>query len=317
MFKAIIIGCGQLGSRHLQSLCKVDFPIHVTVVDPFESSLVTAQERANQVLTPESKVDLYFETDLEKISGTFDLAVIATNSDTRFSVFKKLVSQAQVAHIVFEKFLYQNRSDYNETLQFLKGKNIQGWVNTARRMFPDYQKWVELWRTLGPFEYKLDGGNWGLACNMVHHIDFYQHITGENIRKINMEKVGPEPVPAKRKGFYEFFGELNLEMSNGGHISLTARDTTEPPVVTLKFKNNIFVLNESKGTIVSDGNEESVRIPFQSELTQIVAQTIKSGGKIQLPTYEESMDYHVKLFDSFISHANASGHFKDGVLRIT
>ena len=44
----VVIGAGQLGSRHLQALSKVNFKTTIEVVDPFESSLVVAKGRFNE-----------------------------------------------------------------------------------------------------------------------------------------------------------------------------------------------------------------------------------------------------------------------------
>jgi predicted dehydrogenase len=49
MKSIVIIGAGQLGSRHLQALRLIDEPIRIQVVDPSHESLKVAEERFNQV----------------------------------------------------------------------------------------------------------------------------------------------------------------------------------------------------------------------------------------------------------------------------
>lgn len=49
MYNIIIIGAGQLGSRHLQGVLKSTYALNVTVVDPSEESLNTARERAEKI----------------------------------------------------------------------------------------------------------------------------------------------------------------------------------------------------------------------------------------------------------------------------
>jgi hypothetical protein len=295
----------------------VNFPIQITVVDPFESSLKTGQERAEQVLVPASKVELLFEVDLKKINDSFDLAIIATNSDTRFQVFKTLVSQSKVKHVLFEKFLFQTENAYLETEVLLNKHDIKAWVNCSRRMFPGYQKWISEWKQKGTFEYKVEGGAWGLACNMVHHIDFYQFISGEKIQEINFSKLDSLPVESKRKGFFEFFGELEVLMDKGGRIKLIAKQTSKPPITSLKFKDQDVVLDEVNGYIKTGLVNEKVAIPFQSELTQIIALSIVEKKPVLLPSFDEAKDYHLKLLSGFLKFSNKHDLFMDGILPIT
>ena len=49
MYNVAIVGAGQLGSRHLQGLSKVNININISVVDPKKHSLQLARSRFNEM----------------------------------------------------------------------------------------------------------------------------------------------------------------------------------------------------------------------------------------------------------------------------
>jgi len=46
--KVILIGCGNIGSRHLQALVKLPYEIDIQIVDPNENSQKLAKSRLNE-----------------------------------------------------------------------------------------------------------------------------------------------------------------------------------------------------------------------------------------------------------------------------
>ena len=77
MFKVLIVGAGQLGSRYLQGLASLDIPLSIAVVDPFEPSLAIARERYLEVNSPcNHKID--YLTNFDQSNQCYDLAIIST-----------------------------------------------------------------------------------------------------------------------------------------------------------------------------------------------------------------------------------------------
>ena len=48
--KILLIGCGEIGSRHLQALAKIEFPVKIWIVDPNLNSLKVGKKRFNEML---------------------------------------------------------------------------------------------------------------------------------------------------------------------------------------------------------------------------------------------------------------------------
>ena len=60
MNRIVLIGAGQLGSRHLQGLAKCKLPISIEVVEKSNSAINTAKERFEEIKNTFSKIDIKF-----------------------------------------------------------------------------------------------------------------------------------------------------------------------------------------------------------------------------------------------------------------
>ena len=131
--KILLIGCGEIGSRHLQALAKIDIPVKIWVVDPDSNSLKTAKKRFEEI-APNTNIQLIkfeqkFPNDLEEI----DLSIISTTSKIRFFVLKQIVEKISCKNIIFEKILVQIEEHVTEAEKIIKDKEIKGWSNNVRR----------------------------------------------------------------------------------------------------------------------------------------------------------------------------------------
>ena len=49
MKKITLVGCGNIGSRHLQALVKLPFETEIQIIDPNENSIKLAKSRLNEI----------------------------------------------------------------------------------------------------------------------------------------------------------------------------------------------------------------------------------------------------------------------------
>ena len=49
--KLMVVGCGGIGSRHLQALCKIDIPVKIFAVDTSEKSLKNVEKKIKSNFT--------------------------------------------------------------------------------------------------------------------------------------------------------------------------------------------------------------------------------------------------------------------------
>ena len=49
MYNNLVVGAGQIGSRHLQAILKLDIKQTIYILDPSTNSLEISKERANEI----------------------------------------------------------------------------------------------------------------------------------------------------------------------------------------------------------------------------------------------------------------------------
>ena len=112
MNKILLIGAGQLGSRHLQGLAKIKIDANIFIVDPSSDSMNNAKIRLNEISDRNTRNGYYFYPTITEVPKDIDLAIIATNSDVRKKVLVDLFKNKNVKSIILEKFLFQNELDF-------------------------------------------------------------------------------------------------------------------------------------------------------------------------------------------------------------
>jgi hypothetical protein len=163
MYNIALIGAGQLGSRHLQGLAKIQFLSKIYVIDPDVQALELARDRA--------------------------------------AIIKSVLSKCAVRNFIFEKILFQKEKDYFEISELLKQKGINAWVNCPRRLFNGFRLLKELFSKNEPIFLSVTGGNWGLGCNSIHFIDLFAFITEDYDIELSMQFLSPVLLESNRSGF--------------------------------------------------------------------------------------------------------------------
>jgi hypothetical protein len=325
MYNILVIGAGQIGSRHLQGLAKIDIPIKLLVIDPNQNSIETAKKRFSELPQNQNISQINFCNELKQKNEKFDLVIIATNSDVRFEVTKNLVNKHNVQCIVFEKIVFQREKHFEQILHLLHQKKIKAWVNCPRRLYDFYMQLKDLLKAEDLIYFSLTGGEWGMGCNSVHFLDLICYLSGTS--DINIDRIYLDPgfIPSKRPGFFEFTGRIEGRISEKIQFRLhSQRASTAPISISLSTKNhqiNIFEKDAYALSAVSNNSwirvKNDIKIPFQSELTQIMAKQILTTGESSLAGFEESYLIHKPLLKIFTRHYNTAAAKKINYCPIT
>ena len=109
MLNLAIIGCGQIGSRHLQSMALLEEEATIYLVDPSGESINKAAEQFRNVYCPETNaaIQLICTSSLGDLPDRLDLSIVATASDKRADAVADIVGQVDLQYIILEKFLFQ------------------------------------------------------------------------------------------------------------------------------------------------------------------------------------------------------------------
>lgn len=310
MFKIAIIGAGNLGSRHLQGLAGIHHECEIHIVDPDQDSRESARVRFAQVPANPGIRGLYDHRDISLLPKFLDLAIVATTSDIRLGVIRKLLEHGEAQYLLLEKVLFPRVKEYAEAAELLQGKNVRTWVNCARRLFDLYNGAREKFHTDRLVHMDVTGGNWGLGCNGIHFLDLMAFLTGEIPECFDTSGLAPGAVPSKRPGFLEFSGTI-MASTSGCSLSLTARPTSSARhLVTLRGEHISYVIDETAGKYwklgkTGEWNAGEFHIPFQSQMTGGVADQILSTGECGLTQYAESSGVHQPFLEALIKHVGA------------
>ena len=324
MKKIVIIGAGQLGSRHLQALSKISFPVQIEVVDMIAASLNTTKARFEEMPKNKNVHEVKYLMSIQELSKKVDFAIISTNADVRAEVVRGLLGSCEVQNILLEKVLFQKPEDYQEIYGLLQKKNVKAWVNHPRRQFPFYRQLKGQLTGSKQVSYQLQGGGWGLACNGLHMIDHLAFLTGEDKVEICGNQLNPAIIPSKRKGFVEFSGVLSGQV--GPHpFTLFCHNEVSPETITIFSDNLNLIIDEANGWVRFASKEngwiwEEKReriISYQSELSNKVAEDILTSGRCDLPTYDEAIKLHVPFIRCLMTHLEKTENRKYDLCPIT
>jgi hypothetical protein len=303
--RILVVGAGQLGSRHLQALAKLPIPLIIDVVDPSTESLSMSKNRFNEIASAGEKHSITWHTSFDTIGKEIYLCIIATTAKVRAAVTNSLLGLAQVKTIVFEKILFQKLSDFDSIAELLEKKNVSAWVNCPRRMFALYRELKSIMHNDGPITLSVVGGEWGLACNAIHFIDLAAFISGTVEYVIDCSGIDKEPVQEKRKGFVEISGLMNGVFANGSKLILsTLKKSSAPHYISIISEQREYVIDEGANTgmkcdLGNTWKREALtfKIPFQSELTDKVATSILLNNVCDLTSFQESCKLHKPFLD--------------------
>lgn len=310
MNRVVIIGAGNIGSRHLQSLAKSKMPLEITVVDPSAQALEVSKKRFDEVAKEERIRTPKYHQDLIRAGAEFDVGIVATNSDIRRRVIEELLDKSRVKYLIIEKVAFQNSDDFEHVMKLLESKNVKAWVNLPRRVIPFYRDMKKLILPHEQVFYTVQGGEWGLACNAIHFIDCLCFLIEETDYEVSCHNLDSRLKDSKRKGFVEFTGSLHCHFPNGSELNLISQDgSTGPPLTTVLTKSVLCLVEEEKGIARMSREEkgwkwEEIRFkwPYQSELTHKIVEEIITTGNCGLPSIKESHLIHKPLLNSFMDH---------------
>lgn len=302
----VIIGAGQQGSRHLQSLAQLDkCQYQIFVFDPSQNSLDIAQQRYLEVINDYSP-EVFYSIDFDSIPKHIKVAIIATNSKVRRDVIEKLLSQSQVEHLILEKNFFPVVKDYTDILQLLNEKQVNTFVNTPRRTYPFYEELKQNIET--PFHLEVSGSLWGIGCNAIHFLDLFYYLNGHTSLEI-LNLLDSNILESKRSGYIEFTGSLFIKDKNNNTCQLMCYNEGESPSVvsyTDSYKKIYFHENQlRKVSFISNGDkydyqEEPISPPRQSDLTASIITDLVHNGTCNITTYQDSMYLHLQLLEQYL-----------------
>lgn len=298
----VIVGVGNLGKRHLQSMAELSDEYRIYAVDVNVESLgKMKKEFGDRVI---------FCSAISELPKEIEIVIIATSSNVRRMVFEQILLHSKVKNIIFEKVLFQRVEDYEIVNKELREQNIRAWVNCARREWPAYKALKDELSEAKKMSISITGGDWGLACNGIHMLDLIQYLSGCQDCEIDNVRLLDGVVPSKRKGFYEVHGSVNGHCGRCEDFQIICiKESALPLQISVTTESARYMISEGKQILQissenSGWNWENNKFPiqFQSQLTKKVIEKIVMEGKCELPEYNQSMALHLKFIEPLMKH---------------
>lgn len=310
MNKVALVGCGNLGSRHLQALALSNIPIGIEIVEPNMVSVKVAKERlASMPQNPNIK-EVRFLSDMNFLSRDIEIAIVATSAKPRKEIVKWLSAETNVKYLILEKVVFQKPADFDEINKILEEKNIKAWVNCPRRMFSFYREQKNRVHKAQKINMIVDGGEWGLGSNSIHMFDLFAYLCGEETYKVTALHLDA-PKKSKRDGYVELTGQISVNCSKGDLIISAIKDSKKPISIYIATDDSNYVIHEAEGKAWIAGgnsqwkwNEVPFDMQYQSVLTNRVIQDVIATGNCDLTEFGESMVYHKIILQAFIDRLN-------------
>lgn len=320
----LLVGAGQLGSRHLQACLKHKNKLSIYVVDSSEMSLSTAEERAKQVVMGSDHSVSYFQDFDSVTERKFNYMIVATSASVRYSVLASALCKFNISYVIFEKFLFQDLKSYSNAADILKKNNVISFVNCPLRTYPFYKFIKSRYISRDkPTQFKYSAGEWcGLACNAIHFIDIVNYITESDLDNVSVELLDHSFIQSKRVGYIEFTGLLNVSFSDGSHLSLTSiKGSSINSVIEILNGDCRIIVDELTGEykIYEDGllvEDSQYELLYQSNLTNKIIEQIENTGTCDLISYEDSRVLHEKFLKSLLGHYNKINGNVDNLLSL-
>jgi len=298
-----IVGCGNIGSRHLQGISKIKTSLNIHIIEPNKNSKKNGKRRLKEIPNY-SKHNYYWYNNLDEFNQKSDFTIISTSSNNRKNIIKK-VAELKHKKILVEKVVCQSEKEYKNILSILRENRIQAWVNFTRRYMPFYKKIIPIFQNNFPINMSITGGDIGLGTNSLHFLDLFSWILKNKVISIENQLLDQKIHPNKRgKIFKEFSGTLTAS-KNKSFFSITSFTKSRlPRIINISNASNQLIFDESNEKILFSSLRMKILPKYKhvSETTQIICEDIIFKNKCELPTLQESFQSHVSLFDTLNTH---------------
>ena len=307
-----IIGGGNIGSRHLQAIAKIERPLDIYVVDPSDSARKLAEERYCEIEGHE-KHALNMICSIEELPQQIEIAIVATSSAIRRKIVEELVLHSKINYMILEKFMFQTERDFKEIGELLKSKEVIAYTDCVRRVMGGYKELKKTLKDASFVDVSVAGGNWGLGCSAIHMLDVFAYLINEDSFLADESMLDDLIYDSKRPNYIEFCGKLTIK-GKRGILSLASYDGVFvlPSIVIQTDKKIVHIFESDRKIVTYNMNKADEGFGVCGEFdflpTSVITTTVVSdlieNGKCDLPTYDENAKLEVLLLNAFLRKMN-------------
>ena len=314
MYRVLIVGCGQLGSRHLQAVAALPQVREIEVVDPQQEALLLGRERLAKVPDRAPNTVYRWLSSLNQATRDGDLCIVATQAEGRCQLVRQVTEMLGYQSFLLEKIVAQSVREYESLMSFSAESGLSVWVNCKARAYPFHKRVKAILDPSEPILLSDMGGNHGLASNGVHVADLF--VFYDDCDRIESAGAHIDPLlhPSKRGSHvFDLSGTLHGYTSKGSHLTISfASDHAAPDHISIASRRYRCIVDHlSRWAWESDADTgwEWRPAPFEgnllvSHMTKAFATDILSKGNCELPTLAECFPAHRFILEELLLHFN-------------
>jgi hypothetical protein len=301
-----LVGCGNIGSRHLQALVKLPFKVDIHIVEKSNKSKILAKNRLKQIKFNKKNFNFFWYNSVDQLIDTSDLVIISTLSQGRADLIISLLKNKNKKFLI-EKPVCQSKQEYVNLLSQMNLFNATGWINTNRRYFESYQKIKNDLCNCKFININVVSTASGLGTNAIHFLDLFSWLINDSKIKLNGKFLNPKLFSNKRgREFKEFYGTILGSGKNNSSITLNFLPSKDESIfLTISTDSLTYVideLNQNALKIDKFGKKFNFNYQHVSESTTKIVKDILEKNKSLLPQLDESFFNHIELFRIFNLH---------------
>lgn len=300
----LLVGCGNIGSRLLQSVAAIDpqgdaGPVRVDVFEPSPQAREIAKARFAEV-AGDGQHSLRFVDAVSEATRNPDLAIVATDARNRLAALQAAAG-AGPKRALLEKFLFTKPEEYTAASRLLSDHGITAFVNTSRNVWSGYEQIKAELSGKKVSSMTVRGKDWNLGSNGIHFLALLEYLNDEPVEHIELSG-DHRTRHAKRGGYRELEGQLVARTSGGARASLDSRSEIDEPIsVLLEGQGWSRRIHEAAGRQLVTAGGESVEQPFEMNHASGLSEAFEDlilGRATGLPGFEQSARLHLLGMDA-------------------
>ncbi|NOX93959.1 MAG: hypothetical protein GXP04_02355 [Alphaproteobacteria bacterium] len=299
MADVAVIGCGNIGTRLIQSVSNITAgdPMTVYGVEPNEAVWDLARQRFNDQNA--GGHEFVLSKNADALPDILGLLIVSVDARNRLAALTAGLEASRPSVIVLEKVLFTRRSDYSAARELIAACGASAYVNCTRNVWPGYQKLRKDIRQVGAIKrFTVTGADWNLSSNAIHFLAAFEYLAEDEIVSA---KVGNVDVvrDSKRAGYREMVGTLQACSKKGAEISLTSTlEEARATEILIETDTTNFLVNEKSWTVTAGASTPvALKMLHASQIHDTFAELL-AGMDCALPRFGESARLHMIMFDA-------------------
>lgn len=308
--QGLIIGAGQLGSRYIQGLTLLADLKAIWVVEPDSFAMKRAHSRFLEM--PDHAQIQFRPAALSALADhqeSFDFGIIATPALHRLEQLQAMINLG-IKTILCEKVTFQS-------VDLCKRASVLAAHAGAHVHVPYIMRYIPLYRDLRarlighnePILLRINAGNVGLGCNLIHYLDCFEYITSQTIERIHTTIDLPLEKNKRGNDYIEFSGRVEAFTTRGDRFALNFdKDSQDYPVIHMESGLANIIVHEAQDSWLDlpSQKEYPLHFPRMSDLTATLIKDMMAGTS-PLPQLHETESTQCLMLES-LNHALHQQH---------